>query len=111
MAGIYIPDMEMPTKCPCRLVGSGYDMWCFAVDGIPARVKEYNTCCKHGTKPSWCPLVAVSDHGRLIDADAVQETVLKLIENGWDITRNDYKQMDNILFECPTIIEAEEEDA
>lgn len=46
--------------------------------------------------------------GRLIDADAVQDTVLRLIEDGWDITRGDYKRMDSILFECPTIIEAEE---
>lgn len=50
--------------------------------------------------------VELPPHGRLIDADAVQKTVLKLIEDGWDITRNDYKRMDDILFECPTIIES-----
>lgn len=52
--------------------------------------------------------VHVPPHGRLTDADAVQDTVLKLIEDGWDITRNDYKRMCDILFECPTIIPAEE---
>lgn len=61
MAGIYIPNMEMPTKCPCRLIGSGYDVYCYAVYGIPARFKEYDECCENETKPSWCPILPVSD--------------------------------------------------
>lgn len=54
-----------------------------------------------------CEAIPVHPHGRLIDVDAVQETVLKLVDDGWDITRNDYKRMSDILYECPTIIEAE----
>ena len=70
--GVYIKGMEMPTSCPCELLGIGYDLSCsFAVGGIPARVKEYYECCQNGTRPSWCPLVYVPPHGRLIDADAV----------------------------------------
>ena len=61
MSGIYIPDMEMPTKCPCRLIGSGYDVYCYAVYGIPARAKEYNECCENETKPSWCPILPAAD--------------------------------------------------
>ena len=69
MSGIYIPGMEMPTSCPCELVGTGYDLHCSFVGGIPARVKEYYECCQNGTRPSWCPLVPVSEHGRLGDLD------------------------------------------
>ena len=61
MGGIHLPDMEVPTKCPCELIGDGYDMYCFAVCGIPARFKEYDECCENGTKPSWCPVLPAAD--------------------------------------------------
>lgn len=102
MSGIYIPNMEMPTECPCRLVGSGYDVWCFAAYGIPARVKEYDECCENGTKPSWCPLVAVPDHGRLIDGDELEQKMK---------SRKNYvgrlSDADCLVADAPTIIEAE----
>lgn len=107
---LLIKGMEMPTKCPCRLVGIGYDMYCFAVDGIPARVKEYNACCKHGTKPSWCPFVAVPEHGRLIDADKLNA----LIDQSYPMTdrydvHNGYAICQELIKMLPTIIEAEDE--
>lgn len=39
---------------------------------------------------------------RYIDADAFDDTVQKLNEQGWYITNIDYKRMDNVLFEMPT---------
>jgi len=99
---ILIKGMEMPTSCgECRFAVDG---WCYAY-GKP-NIEALSTY----ERANFCPLVAVPAHGRLIDADAVQETVLKLVEDGWNITRNDYKRMDNILFECPTIIPADKED-
>lgn len=68
MDGIYIPDMEVPTKCPCSLIGVGYDMYCYAVHGIPARVKEYNECCENETKPSWCPILPAADVAPVVHA-------------------------------------------
>ena len=47
-------------------------------------------------------------HGRLIDADALDDVVFNLIESGCYITRNDYKQLSSMIFEWPTVIEAEE---
>lgn len=47
-------------------------------------------------------------HGRLIDADSQDDVISRLNENGWEITRADYKLIDNVLFEFPTIIEATE---
>lgn len=99
---ILIKGMKMPTSCfRCPLsVLNGERLYCEVTKDEVLRAK----------RSSDCPLVELPPHGRLIDADAVQETVLKLVEGGWDITRNDYKRMDGILFECPTIIEAEGED-
>jgi hypothetical protein len=71
MSGIYIKGMEMPKSCPCELLGTGYDVCCSFAGGIPAHVKEYYECCQNDTRPSWCPLIPVPEHGRLIDADAL----------------------------------------
>lgn len=40
---------------------------------------------------------------RLIDADDLENVVLQLNTKGQMITRNDYKMLENILFEFPTI--------
>lgn len=78
--GVYI-DMEMPASCPCELLGIGYDLYCSFAGGIPARVKEYYECCQNGTRPSWCPLVPIPPHGRLIDADALDDLLMNLADN------------------------------
>ena len=49
-------------------------------------------------------------HGRLIDADMLDETVLRLnTEQDAQITRTEYKIISNVLYEIPTIIEADKE--
>lgn len=99
--GIYLPNMEMPTSCPCELLGIGYDLYCSFAGGIPARVKEYYECCQNGTRPSWCPLVLVPPHGRCIDAD-------KLVRENY----GQYGAIDALALEAikaaPTILESEE---
>ena len=68
MSGIYIPDMELPARCEkCPLY------------------KPHLPCCKAGArtdvtveeKSKYCPLVAVPDHGRLIDGDILQGQMKK----------------------------------
>ena len=113
---ILIKNMEMPTSCPCKLVKDEYDLYCFAVNGIPARAKEYDKCCENGTRPDWCPLVEVPPHGRLIDADilkAKQQEDADLFYNAhtfMDKLRRDeaLNAVANIV-NMPTIIEAENE--
>ena len=46
-------------------------------------------------------------HGRLIDVDKQDDTITRLNENGWGITRSEYKLIDRVVFEIPTVIEAE----
>ena len=101
---VYIKGMEMPKDCPCELLGVGYDLICSFVGGIPCRVKEYYECCQNGTRPSWCPLVPVPPHGRLIDADAIRADIDekrpgRSYEDAWALT---------VMDAAPTVIEAEE---
>ena len=60
MSGIYIHGMEMPKSCSrCVLFDEGSNGdpdWCNVMHQVP----EYETC----------PLVPITPHGRLIDADA-----------------------------------------
>ena len=40
---------------------------------------------------------------RLIDADTLDETVWRLNAEGWEITRGEYKRIDAVVFEMPTV--------
>ena len=42
---------------------------------------------------------------RLIDADALDDVIQILNEKNWGITRGDYKMIDAVLFEFPTVEE------
>ena len=46
---------------------------------------------------------------RYIDADYLDELITQLIKEGRNITRNDYKMIDSILFEFPTADVVEKE--
>lgn len=97
--------MDMPKSCPCELIDVGYDLYCSFTSGSPARVKEYDECCRNNTRPAWCPLSEVPVHGRLIDADA-------LISQCQDEKGSYYGHESAIIGEAvesaPTVIEAEE---
>ena len=109
---ILIKDIEMPTSCPCELLGIGYDLYCSFTGGIPARVKEYYECCQNGTRPSWCPLVPVPPHGRLIDADALIAKLNMMIAmafgEGNTAFHFAYRSLGKVVENAPTIIEADE---
>ena len=102
MSGVYIPGMEVPTQCPCKLIGVGYDLYCFAIGGIPARVKEFYECCQNGSKPSWCPIIPVQDHGRLIDADELRYEFSKYYNA---LAEKAFAEVDS----APTIIPADKD--
>lgn len=72
---VLVKGMKMPKSCPCELVGVGYDMYCTFAYGVPSRVLEYYECCEKDTRPEWCPLSEVPQHGRLIieDGEIVNE--------------------------------------
>lgn len=72
MSGIYISRMEMPSGCPyCLLSHWEHNkfMGCEAVIGKGRAVltdKKYAES-PASSRPDWCPLIPVPDHGRLIE--------------------------------------------
>jgi hypothetical protein len=123
---ILIKGMEMPTscnKCPFLDYEEGF---CFA-SGVKHESGWYeSTLCPGGIKDGRhdeCPLVPVPPHGRLIDADALRQSIKESIEecHAWAEEVNEgemYARVSQALgtfVECslrvkaaPTIIEAEE---
>lgn len=69
-------NMEMPMnccRCPCADL-EYYDCNLMPGTGISSDRKS-------GKRRDDCPLIPVPDHGRLIDADALCETLRKLADN------------------------------
>ena len=92
---ILIKGMEMPKDCEeCLFYEVDVENGCW--------LKKYFCVRRYGIdRPSWCPIVEIPPHGRLIDADALtgkayMDGKLMCVE------------MDDIE-EAPTIIEAEKE--
>lgn len=80
MSGIYIPGMEMPTRCfACPLC----DTDCCGISKGPyIEYREVDIEVANNGRPDWCPLVPVPDHGRLIDADAfIKQKTEQMCEN------------------------------
>lgn len=105
---ILIRGREMPENCQeCVCLNDEY-FYCQAVGRQP---QDENVISR---RPDWCPLVAVPQHGRLIDADAlmkeIQETCKRLYGtddiNTASPTLSAFKLY---IGEAPTVIEAEEE--
>ena len=94
--GIYIPDMEMPIMCSeCYFSSYG---WC-------CRLERYVAYA--GKKEADCPLVAVPDHGDLIDRSAALDSLM----NGMVMTGYQSRAMGCVDEICvPTIIPADKEE-
>lgn len=93
MSGIYIP-MEMPRGC------------------LDCQFRKHDMCKKWlkvwdcaVNRPDNCPLVAVPDHGRLIDADKLKKQIED--ENRFSAVyeKATFRYLDN----APTIIPADKE--
>lgn len=111
---ILIKDMNMPTSCDdCPLIAEADDYHvCYINEQfIPWEwIDEHSAEQKH-PRPSWCPLVEIPPHGRLIDADAIAEEIIKNIkqyayeaDGGYYLAED---ALESVQF-APTIIEAEE---
>lgn len=101
MSGIYIPGIEMPTSCaacPCS-----YDNQCAVTNQYPTYEEWYES------KPTWCPLIPVPEHGDLIDKSGVAVLSWTDGEYGMDFADGVLFVLDK-LDELPVIIPAEGED-
>ena len=106
---ILIKGMEMPKNCDeCRIMvfedtNCVPELFC----GCPIVFKAHPQGVGH--RPDYCPLVEVPPHGRLIDADALENEVqMRLLEcNKYDNQfQKPYEVMRAIAL-APTIIESE----
>lgn len=104
---ILIKGMEMPDRCANCPFMDGEDSWCTAIP-----FKALDGVYKYGIKdkPSWCPLVPIPPHGRLIDADAADEYAYDELEVSYSYLspREASRNMQLLYRNMPTIIEAEE---
>ena len=102
---ILIRGMEMPTSCfECKLLDY--------TDTFRCRFRFESLAKEHSiniSRPSWCPLVPVPPHGRLIDADANIATLQKCEDDPEsELAKICYGYAKKVITACPTVIEAEE---
>lgn len=77
--GVYIKGMEMPKSCnDCPLNYDSID--CMVADNALRGNGDGDFLFDHERHPN-CPLVPVSSHGRLIDADAFSAKIIELLTN------------------------------
>ncbi len=101
---VLIAGMEMPNDCPmCPMshwdAGDNF-RGCEIVPGKKHAIRDPEYA-NSDHRPNWCPLVPIPEHGRLIDADALEEFIRK----DWD--KNDH-WIAEVVYSRPTIIPAEE---
>ena len=101
--GVYIKGMETPKNCWECHFGHGETGIC-VVD-----FKEHGDW----NEPHFCPLVPVPPHGRLIDADALEDKCSRQARDEWNKSTGTnwgyaYATFESDIEDAPTIIPAEE---
>lgn len=103
---ILIKGMKMPKDCPmCPLSHwnlADHFTGCQIVAGKRYAMQDPEYAASIG-RPKWCPLVAVPDHGRLIDADCCNGYFYEHMSDDMMIAAM------NAINEMPTIIPADKE--
>ena len=113
---VLIKGMKMPKNCDKCILSSSIAMRCDAT-------KKSLVTDTYPKRPSWCPLVKISEpHGRLIDGAALK-TKLNNIHDFLlgdckfsDLSRSDKARIDELtnciaeVVNAPTVIEIEEQE-
>ena len=94
---VLIKGMKMPSSCHECVAGFG--MSCFVCP------PEEDGECPDKGRPSWCPLIELPPHGRLIDSDELPHYVPDV-----GYLSMEQKIFNEVIANAPTIIEAEGED-
>ena len=97
MSGVYIPGMWMPSYCAdCPCVEEEYWFCNLTHIRVHDRYRRLDSC----------PLVPVTDHGRCVDADALQ---VELMDRGIEgLQTDDWHEIQQALSDAPTILPGEE---
>ena len=117
MSDILIKGAEMPKDCPmCPLSHwNKLDEFtgCEVVNGKRFAVTNDKGYAQSNTRPSWCPLVEIPPHGRLIDADKLMKPFCDLLEkdeHSLDYYSVGYTGLDAMISDSPTVIESEDQE-
>lgn len=107
---VLIRGMKMPEECSrCPLMSeAGY---CNGTNELTA--EEIKSLWRIVGRPSWCPLIEIPPHGRLIDADEMfaefviegQRSKRYQIGEKWELNGEEIR---SVISRLPTIIPAEE---
>lgn len=107
--GVYLPNMDMPTRCEyCNLCSD--DGYCLAMGGYSLWdvLPDDADCFPDDWKYDGCPLVPVPPHGDLIDRHDLKNKEITIDYDEWDDTFEDgLLFVANLIDNAPTIIEEE----
>ena len=106
MADIIIKGMEMPTRCfSCPMCDvENAEVNCAVSHCSYIEYREVDPKVAIQERPSWCPLIELPPHGRLIDADALLAKENQHHEYFSDEWYVETRTIEN----APTVIEASE---
>lgn len=98
---ILIKNMEMPSCCGlCPCFHAEHPMYCQAD-------KTIKMTAPYGKRMEGCPLVALPEHGDLVDRKALSDAIDKVITDR-DRMIGTYDTIEQIIDEAETIVEATE---
>ncbi len=111
---ILIKGAKMPASCEeCQSVlGLFGSKECPLFKDFPKKFISESELLKH-TRYSDCPLVKISSHGRLIDADKFMKPFWDLLEeneHSLDYYSVGYGGLSSMIDDAPTVIESEEQE-
>lgn len=110
MTGIYILDTEMPKNCYECQFAANYFRPIHTSGREPCRfacVLTQKASLTLTKRSRFCPLVAVPDHARLIDADALHYAIAEKYRNGVGVEKITYQDVTEEIYNAPAIIEVE----
>ena len=110
--GVYIKDMEMPTRCEDCLLCHEYETTTCIACGCRLNMRTREIGCV--AKPEWCPIVEIPPHGRLGDLDKLEQMFVDIDNapySGFDGEEPFYSAEDAALIIRlnPTVIPADKD--
>ena len=108
---VLIKGMELPAECrECKMLTYYSTSGCSMCDITGNALARNFKPIPFDGRPDWCPLIEIPEHGRLIDADALKETLdYYICEANWGDEVNKALRWvkDEFINSENTVIEAE----
>ena len=110
---VLVKGMEMPSSCSmCPMAHRNYRLE--AEETQLACYAKGEWVSDDGERPVWCPLIELPPHGRLIDADALEDKCHRMSQDEWNKSTSTtwgyaYATFESEVEDAPTIIPADKE--